>query len=109
MVMHPVADLDRAIEFYEGVMGMTVKFRDGDRFCALDGGGTTIALGTGDEGEATLGRVAVAYKVDDVKAVVAALEAAGARLVVGPAEGPHEEHAALEDHDGNLFSIYSPL
>ena len=108
MVMHPVEDLDRALALYEGVLGLTIKFRDGDRFCALDGGGVTIALGAGDEGKATKGRVAVAYKVDDVEAVAAMLQKAGAELVHGPALGPGEVHAAFSDLDGNVFSIYSP-
>ena len=107
MVMHPVKDLDRALEFYEGVLGLALESRDGDRFCTLDGGGVTIALGAGDEAEATKGRVAVAYKVDDVEAVVKMLQNAGAELVHGPALGPHEFHAALADLDGNVFSIYS--
>ena len=35
-VLIPVADLDEAIAFY----GLPVKFRDGDRFAALNGGGS---------------------------------------------------------------------
>ena len=108
MVMHPVKNLDRALELYQGVLGLPIKSRDGDRFCALDGGGITIALGAGDEGNATLGRVAVAYRVDDVEAVAAMLEEAGAVLVHAPALGPSEMYATFCDLDGNVFSIYSP-
>ncbi|MCE2391442.1 MAG: VOC family protein, partial [Proteobacteria bacterium] len=50
---------------------------------------------------------AVSYKVDDVAAAVERLAAAGAELISGPAEGPHEIRAALRDPAGNVLAIYS--
>jgi predicted enzyme related to lactoylglutathione lyase len=107
MVLHPVEDLDAAVRFYEQGLGLAVRFRDGDRFCALDAGGVTIALAAGSEREATAGAVAVTYKVDDVPAAVAQLVAAGAQLLVPPREGPHEVRAALRDPAGNVFAVYA--
>lgn len=39
-------DLDASIEFYSEPLGMGLKFRDGARFAALDGGPVTLALAT---------------------------------------------------------------
>ncbi|MCG5211690.1 VOC family protein [Streptosporangium soli] len=107
-VLIPVADLDAALAFYSGTLGLAVKFRDGDRFAALDGGGTTIALVTAEEQVA--GAVtAPSYKVDDLAATVKELTAAGAAVVAEPSSGPHEIRAVLSDPSGNVFVLYSPL
>ena len=107
MLIHPVPDLDSAAEFYSGGLGLRPLFRDGERFCAFDAGGVTIALAAGPERDATGGETAVSYKVDDVAAAVERLVAAGAELISGPAEGPHEIRAALRDPAGNVLAVYS--
>ena len=107
MIIHPVEDLDAALAFYRDALGLELKFRDGDRFCALDAGGVTIALAAGAERSATAGATAVSYRVDDVAAAVEQLVGAGAELVRGPEEGPHEVRAALRDPAGNVLSIYA--
>ncbi|GAA0384157.1 hypothetical protein Acor_78360 [Acrocarpospora corrugata] len=104
----PVDDLGRAVAFYSGALGLGVKFRDGDRFAALDGGGVTVAL-VGAE-EQVAGRVgAPSYQVDDLTAAVAALLDAGAALVRAAEAGPHETRAVLRDPSGNVFVVYSSL
>ena len=105
MVIHPVDDLDTAARFYEEQLGLAVKFRDGDRFCAFDAGGTTLALAAGDE-RLTDGP-AVSLKVDDVPKAVEQLCATGAALLRGPEEGPHEIRAVLRDPAGNAFVVYA--
>ncbi|GIH98795.1 VOC family protein [Planobispora takensis] len=107
-VLIPVDDLDKAIAFYCDALGLTVKFRDGDRFAALDGGGVTVALATA--GEQVAGAVtAPSYKVGDTARAVRELSEAGAEVVLGPETGPHETRAVLRDPSGNVFVLYSPL
>ncbi|MET8155241.1 VOC family protein [Sphaerisporangium sp. NPDC005289] len=107
-VLIPVDDLDKALTFYGEVLGLTVKFRDGDRFAALDAGGVTIALAA--PAEQVAGAVtAPSYKVGDLAGTVAELTAAGAELVSGPGAGPHESRAVLRDPSGNVLVLYSPL
>ena len=106
MVIHPVEDLDSAARFYAEALGLTEKFRDGDRFCAFDVGGVTLALAAGDE-RLTDGP-AVSLKVEDLGAALAKLEAAGAEIVRGPESGPHEERAVLRDPAGNPLVLYAP-
>jgi len=104
MVIHPVRELEPARRFYEEVLGFPLKFRDGDRFCAFDSGGVTIALAAGAEDVA--GATAVSYKVQDLPAALAALEAAGAVRVGEVEEGPHESRAVLRDPAGNPLILY---
>ncbi|MGN9838215.1 VOC family protein [Nonomuraea sp. H19] len=102
-VLIPVTDLDEAIAFY----GLPVKFRDGDRFAALDGGGVTVALA--GPAEHVTASAAPSYKVDDVALAVREMTGRGAEVVRGPEEGPHERRAVLRDPSGNVFVLYSPL
>lgn len=105
-VLIPVDDLETAIAFYSGTLGLAVRFRDGDRFAALDGGGATVALVAAEErvaGEVT----APSYRVDDVARTAGELAGAGAELVREPEAGPHEIRAVLRDPSGNVFVLYS--
>ncbi|GAA3444990.1 VOC family protein [Planomonospora venezuelensis] len=105
-VLVPVDDLEAAIAFYSGALGLAVRFRDGDRFAALDGGGATVALVSAAEqvaGAAT----APSYKVGDVALAVRELAGAGAEVVREPETGPHEIRAVLRDPSGNAFVLYS--
>ncbi|WP_181870990.1 VOC family protein [Sphaerisporangium album] len=107
-VLIPVSDLDKAVAFYSETLGLKVKFRDGDRFAALDGGGVTVALAA--SAEQVAGAVtAPSYKVGDVAEAVEDLTAAGAELVSGPETGPHEVRAVLRDPSGNTLVLYSSL
>jgi predicted enzyme related to lactoylglutathione lyase len=104
--LYPVKDVAQAVAFYRDGLGLAVKFQDGDRFAALDGGGTTFAL-AGPEENVTGGEPAVSFKVDDVAATVERLTTAGAQVVRPPEEGPHEIRAVLRDPAGNAFVLYS--
>ena len=106
MVIHPVKELEPALRFYQEALGLALKFRDGDRFCAFDAGGVAIALAAGAEDVA--GATAVAWRVQDLPAAVAALEAAGAACVRGIEDGAHERRAVLRDPAGNAFVLYAP-
>lgn len=105
-VLYPVADVANAIAFYRDALGLAVKFSDGDRYAALDGGRATLAL-AGPAEDVTKGRPAASFKVADVAQAVAELERAGATVVSPPAEGPHEIRAVLTDPWGNAFVVYS--
>ncbi len=106
-VLYPAPDVERLVAFYRDGLGLAVKFQDGDRFAALDGGPVTFALAGSEEDVA--GGPAVSFKVDDVNATVARLAAAGA-VIVRPAEaGPHELRAVVRDPAGNPVIVYGPL
>jgi predicted enzyme related to lactoylglutathione lyase len=106
-VLHPVADVGAAAEFYGAAFGLPVKFVDGDRYAALDAGGVSLAL-AGPEEDVTGGVAAASFKVADVAATLAALEEAGGTVVDGPTRGPHEVRAVARDPWGNTVIVYAP-
>ena len=74
MVVLSTDDLDESIKFYTEALGMTLKFRDGAHFAALDGGSVTIALATAVD-HPIPGQVVVGIKTDDVDAAAKAVVA----------------------------------
>ena len=107
MIMLSTEDLDASIAFYES-LGMTVKFRDGGHFAALDGGSVTLALATRVD-HPIPGQVVVGVKTDDVDAAAHAVEAAGGEVVRAAYDDAHERRAVVYDNQGNGLVFYSPL
>ena len=106
-ILVPVESIDASLAFYQG-LGFTLKFRDGERFAALDGGKVTLALVSGTE-DLTPGSLSFAVSVDDIEHAVAEAVANGATLVAAINRGPDEKRASLIDRDGNSFVLYSKL
>ncbi|MGN5476685.1 VOC family protein [Cupriavidus basilensis] len=101
MLLYPVADIDTALPFFTQGLGLTVKFRDGDRYCALDAGALTLALVAGEE--RMVEQPALAFRVEegeDMAAAIARLVQAGAAVAQPPAQGPHETRAVLRTPEG---------
>lgn len=106
-ILVPTADLDEAIDFYEATLGLPVKFRDGDRFAAIDCGEVTLALVTAEDMQ--LGRgIAPALKVESLEDIEAQLRDAGAR-VGSPQVGAHEQRLEALDPSGNPIVLYAPF
>jgi predicted enzyme related to lactoylglutathione lyase len=105
-VLHPVGDVAAAVRFYREAFGLGLKFADGDRFAALDAGGTTLAL-AGPEEDVTGGVAAASFKVADVPAALAAITEAGGSVLRPAEQGPHEVRAVAKDPWGNTVVVYA--
>jgi lactoylglutathione lyase len=108
MVVLSTEDLDESIRFYTEALGMSLKFRDGSHYAALDGGSITLALATAVD-HPLPGKVAVGIKTADVDAAAKAIEDSGGALVKGPYNDAHERRAVVYDNEGNGLVFYSPL
>lgn len=106
-VVLPVADMDRACHYFGDGLGLTLLFRDGDRWASFGGGDFNIALAGTDQ--PISGEAAVNIKVPNVEAALARAVAAGGSLVEAPSTGEHEVRGSFRDPDGHLFYVYSPL
>ena len=108
MIMLSTEDLDASIRFYTEVLGMPLKFRDGDHFAAVDGGSVTLALATNLD-HPIPGQVVVGVKTADVAAAARAVDEHGGGIVKGPYNDAHERRAVVYDAQGNGLVFYSPL
>lgn len=108
MMVLSTDDIGASIAFYVETLGMTLKFRDGDRYAAIDGGSITIALATAADhpipGEAVLG-----LKTADVDGAAAAIAAGGGTILKPAYDDAHERRAVVRDSAGNGLVIYGPL
>ncbi len=115
-----VADLDRALAFYNGTMGIPLKHR-AERFAQLQTGATRLGLFTREAMAETLHQplrpadpaapgFEIGFKVDDVDAAYAELLAAGASGVTEPETRPWGQRTAyVRDPDGNLVELVTQL
>jgi len=117
-------DLPRTLGFYRDVLGFAVDFAvpaEGEpAFVSLKLGGSELALAdvagqdTGTHGLPVrpVGghRFEVCLHVEDVDAAVAELRAAGAPVLVAPADQPWGERLAyVQDPEGNPVMVYAEL
>jgi catechol 2,3-dioxygenase-like lactoylglutathione lyase family enzyme len=113
-----VADLGRAREFYEGVLGLSVEEDHPERESVLYRVGTSFLMlyVTGYAGTAK--NTVFAIDTDDLDGDMAAMRANGVvfaeydfpglKTVNGVAELPGERAAWFEDPDGNALNISQP-
>jgi predicted enzyme related to lactoylglutathione lyase len=105
-VIVPADDLDAQLAFYTA-LGLTVRFRDGDRYAAVTDG--TVTVGLADAGQQPVaGRTLLSVQVDDLDGCVAELVAAGA-TAGPPTTGPHERRVVVVDPGGNPLVVYERL
>jgi predicted enzyme related to lactoylglutathione lyase len=106
-VYYWTADMDRAVKFYEDVVGLRLIRRDGSNWAEFDAGAIRFALHGAVEGRPMEpGGATAVFRVDDLDTVRAALEERGAsfRDHVGEVEG-FARFASFDDPDGNPVQI----
>ena len=115
-----VADLDRALAFYTGLLGLPLGHRSGP-YAQLATGTTRVALYERAAMSATLGLELQAappdaagfelgFKVPDVDAAVAELAAAGVVVATPPADRPWGQRTAyVRDPDGHLVELVAEV
>lgn len=108
MVVLSTDDLEESIRFYTETLGMSLKFRDGSHYAAIDGGSITIALATKID-HPMPGQVVVGIKTADVDSAAQAVEANGGGVVKQPYNDEHERRAVVYDNKGNGLVFYTPL
>jgi catechol 2,3-dioxygenase-like lactoylglutathione lyase family enzyme len=107
-VYYRVEDMEAAVDYYESILGLKLKFRDGDNWAAFDVGGMTLALEGAGEPVGRGGGAIVSLRAQGLDELAAELRSRGAD-VPEPVAGPHERRIDLHDPSGNLLVLYEPL
>jgi methylmalonyl-CoA/ethylmalonyl-CoA epimerase len=97
-----VRDVQRAVEFYRDVLGLRLLFQIPNS-AFFDCGGLRLMLGTAEKPEFDHPASILYYKVDDIHAAYASLQAAGADTV----DAPHLI-ARMPDHELWMFFVRDP-
>jgi uncharacterized glyoxalase superfamily protein PhnB len=108
-VIVSVAELGPALGLYRDVLGFAEKYRAGEIVMLGAPFGDLELLLHQRPPTPGLAGVTISYLVDDVDAVTAAAERAGANVVDAPADQPWgERQAVLTDPDGHVFCLVAP-
>lgn len=105
-----VSDVEKAVSFYHGVLGLELLFRAGPNLAFLDAGGVRIMLST-PQGAGTIGANSILYfSVNEIVSVHATLVNLGAVADRPPAlVAKMPDHdlwiGFLRDPDGNLIGL----
>lgn len=106
-----VSDLDTALDFYVGTLGMTETFRNGDPvgFVIVERDAAEIHLTLNPAHRATADNV-LHLMVDDADALLAHLRDGGARIVQQVRDADYAMRTfVVADPDGNLIDVGADL
>ena len=79
VVFYGVCNMDRAIAFYEGVLGLDLNQRAGNDWAQFSVGGTELGLYGELATSPHQGGATVTFRVSDIRALEAALDASGTK------------------------------
>jgi predicted enzyme related to lactoylglutathione lyase len=106
-VFHPVTDIPRARQFYEGLLGLKtgvqVEFAPGQWWIEYDIAGQALALSNAMPGSPS---ASLTLEVADLDAALAAVKAAGTPLAFDVMEFPPCRMFAIKDPDGNQIGLH---
>jgi methylmalonyl-CoA/ethylmalonyl-CoA epimerase len=109
-----VKDLDRAIEFYRDILGMTFLFQAPPNMAFFDCGGIRLMLGIADRPDLNHPASIIYYKVEDIERVYEVFNARGVEFIVKPhlvAPMPTYDLwlADFKDSEGNILALMSEV
>jgi catechol 2,3-dioxygenase-like lactoylglutathione lyase family enzyme len=99
-----VASVARAVRFYTGALGLTLRSRQGERYAELDAPGLTLALLESELPSAPPGPVpvhcSIGFDVERLDGAMLVLRERGVAFAPEVAEGERERIAYFTDEDG---------
>jgi glyoxylase I family protein len=117
-IRYQVEDVARAVAFYAGLLGFTLKRQQLPAFANVSLGETDILLsGPGASGSRPMpngqrqtpgGWNRVVLKVSDLTSCIAALKTAGVKFRNEMEVGPGGRQIQVEDPDGNPIELFEP-
>jgi len=100
-------DVGRVADFWQRALGLSVRFRDADRWVQLKAGEHAFAIASLAEGvPGQVGAVPV-FEVDDLQAHAAAILEQGGRVLSTRDMGEHGRLLTFSDPDGNVAQLFN--
>jgi catechol 2,3-dioxygenase-like lactoylglutathione lyase family enzyme len=100
-----VSDMERAVTFYQDVLGLRLVYRTGDDWAQFVAGPVQLGLHASGQGEHRPGGT-LAFRVDDLDATRVALAARGVSFSPeGGGDGGEPRFVEFHDPDGNVLGL----
>ena len=108
-VRYQIADVPRAIEFYQGHLGFKLEMAAGSAFASVSLGNLRLLL-SGPDGrkQEPGGWNRILIYVEDLEKRVQSLKAAGVPFRNAIERGPGGSQILIEDPDGNAIELHQP-
>ncbi len=100
-------DVVRLRDFYSSVLGLPVKFTDGDKWCQLNGGRADVAIASTAEAQPLPSGTTAVYQVEDLSVASQRVVSAGGAVVATRDMGAHGSVATCADVEGNHFQLFA--
>jgi predicted enzyme related to lactoylglutathione lyase len=100
-----VRDMDGTAAFWQRALGLSVRFRDADRWLQLKAGNDPFALAAPEEGLAGQTGAVPVFEVDDLEAHAEAILAEGGRILGERDMGDHGRVLTFCDPEGNAAQL----
>ena len=104
---YPVKNMDRAVEFYQNVLGMRLLFK-GAEWSEFEIGGQRIALRHNPETLPATGGAVVSLEARPIEPAIEQLKNQGVRFVRELQIFPYGKLAGFLDSEDNLIGLYEP-
>ncbi len=100
-----VSNVDRALEFYTGLLGLNLKKRYNEKYAEVEVNGFVLGLHRTDE-NVCLGNVSVGFRVEDLARQVAVLRSKSLIFSSPIEEGKGGKFAYFQDPDGTQLYLW---
>jgi predicted enzyme related to lactoylglutathione lyase len=98
-------DVEQATAFWQQALGLTVRFRDGDRWVQFKAGNDPMALSSPEEGEPNQTGAVPVFEVDDLDTHAADIAGHGGKVHGVRDMGSHGRVLTFSDPDGNVAQL----
>jgi predicted enzyme related to lactoylglutathione lyase len=105
-VYYVTDDMNETVTFYRDVLGLGVKFKDGERWTQLDAGGSNFALSSLEEAAKGAKGAVVVFEVDGLEEMATQIAAAGGEVLGTRDMGSHGRTLTFRDPVGNIAQLY---
>lgn len=95
--------------FYESVLGLPLKFRDGDRWVQYntgDAGGAGFSIACLEEAKPAESGAVLVFEVDDFDGIEASVKQAGGEVTGIRDMGSHGAVLSMRDPEGNIVQMF---
>lgn len=104
--IHFVAqDVAQVADFWQQALGLSLRFRDADRWVQLKAGDDSLAIASPDEGVADQVGAVPVFEADELQAHATAIEEHGGRIIGERDMGDHGRVLTFADPQGNVAQL----
>jgi predicted enzyme related to lactoylglutathione lyase len=105
--VYVVADKPGALDaFYQGALGLQLKFRDQDRWIQYNAGTTSVSLACKEEAAPATSGLVMVFEVEDFEGAQERIRAAGGQVLGTRDMGAHGAVLSLRDPEGNMVQLF---